>query len=253
MTGRHAGEAEPDAVGQQGGAEQAAAPVREAPLIGDPATALRAEDGHLVTGEAVQARESEVRPEAPSGADLEVITGSIDLRHLLDPGAGESASLDHHIARATRRIRATPHEVFAVLQDPTRHHELEAKGMIVEPLTTEPIAAEGQVFSMAMHVDWLGDYIMDNHVTEFEQDRVIAWKPARRGREDERTEPVGFRWRWSLEPAEDGETEATLEYDWLDIENEKFLAKREWPQFPIEHFVASVRALAAAAEGHEAA
>ena len=73
MTGRHAGEAEPDAVGQQGGAEQAAAPVCEAPLVGDPATALRAEDGHLVTGEAVQARESEVRPEAPSGADLEVI------------------------------------------------------------------------------------------------------------------------------------------------------------------------------------
>lgn len=207
-------------------------------------------DGEVVTGEAHQAEEPMASQELPSGTDLTPIEGAVDLAHLIDREAGEKLEVAHHVVRATRRVAATPAECFEIVSDPMRHDEIEAKMMIVESLDTEPVTAVGDTFRMAMHADHLGDYTMVNHVTEFEQDRRIAWKPVMEGKGD----PVGFRWTWIFEPAEEeGETIATLQYDWLDVTNEKFLAKREWPTFEPAHYLASVRALAATAEGHEAA
>lgn len=207
-------------------------------------------DGNVVVGEPVQAEEPIARQESPAGTDLEPIAGAIDLAHLIDREAHEKLEVAHHVVRASRLVHATPEDCFAIVQDPMRHDEIEAKAMIVEALDREPVEAAGESFRMAMHADHLGDYVMVNHVTEFEQDRRIAWKPVMEGKGD----PVGFRWTWSFEPGEEeGTTMATLQYDWLDVTNEKFLAKRQWPTFEPEHYLASVRALAAAAEQHDAA
>ena len=45
-------------------------------------------------------------------------------------------------------------------------------------MDTEPITGTGQMFAMNMFLDRAGGhYVMHNLVTEFEQDRSIAWLP----------------------------------------------------------------------------
>jgi hypothetical protein len=70
-----------------------------------------------------------------------------------------------------------------------------------------------------MYFDRLGgDYIMRNHVVEFEPDRRIAWTPAPG---DERSsgehfaydQPPGHVWRFELTPDGSGATVVTETYD----------------------------------------
>jgi hypothetical protein len=61
---------------------------------------------------------------------------------------------------------------------------------------------------MAMYYSELGDYEMNNHVVEFEQDRRIGWEPeaARGHRATAPGSTAAARWghRWSFELVPDG-------------------------------------------------
>ena len=64
----------------------------------------------------------------------------------------------------------------------------------------------GDVFNIEM-VHWhLGNYVMANHVVEFEQDRLIGWEPASSTRtktlkyQQLLVIPVSAKWGWHLEP-----------------------------------------------------
>jgi len=107
----------------------------------------------------------------------------------------------------SRRICAPAHDIFQVLANPAQHPELDGSGSLREAVTTTMISGVGDVFVMKMYFPHLGDYEMNNHVVEYEQDRRIGWEPeAGRGHPAALGSPDPPRWgqRWSYQLIPDG-------------------------------------------------
>lgn len=112
---------------------------------------------------------------------------------------------------ATQLIQAPPDSIWHVLTDPSRHDSIDASGTVGAPVTDAPLRRAGQVFTMRMSYhdgERVTHYRTDNHVTEFEPGRVIAWMTAVVGEP-----PLGWTWRYELVPVTGG-TDVTLTYDW---------------------------------------
>ncbi len=119
----------------------------------------------------------------------------------------------------TRTIPAAPAEIFAVLANPARHKDTEPGDWVRDAIDTAPITGKGQMFGVNMFLEQAGGhYVMHNLVTNFEQDRTIAWLP---GQLDEAGKhgPGGWWWRYDLTPNGEG-TDVTITYDWSDTEQE---------------------------------
>jgi uncharacterized protein YndB with AHSA1/START domain len=141
----------------------------------------------------------------------------------------------------TRTIAAPPAAVFAVLADPARHKDTEPGDWVRDAIDPRPITGSGQIFSVNMYLEAAGGhYVMDNLVTDFEQDRVIAWLP---GQFDESGvhQPGGWTWRYDLTPNGDG-TDVTLTYDWTATP-QSFRDQVGMPPFPESFLAESLAAL----------
>ncbi len=111
---------------------------------------------------------------------------------------------------SVERIIATPPErIFDVLADPARHPEIDGSGSVksVTPGTPTRLSL-GATFQMSMKLG-IG-YSMVNTVTEFEENRRIAWSPKPANGLGARF--VGRIWRYTLEPV-DGGTKVTETWD----------------------------------------
>jgi hypothetical protein len=108
----------------------------------------------------------------------------------------------------SRRICAPAHDIFQVLANPVRHQEPDGSGSLRGAASAAMISGVGDVFVMRMYFEHLGDYEMNNHVVEFEQDRRIGWEPeAGRGHPSAGPgSPDPARWgqRWSYQFIPDG-------------------------------------------------
>jgi uncharacterized protein YndB with AHSA1/START domain len=119
---------------------------------------------------------------------------------------------------STRELQAPASTVFALLADPRRHREFDGSGMLVDAVTPGVLTGIGNVFTMRMRNDEMGDYSIDNHVVEFDRDRRIAWAPvlSAASREEDRAE-IGHRlhhqWGYELEPVR---PDATLVTEFFD-------------------------------------
>ncbi|MCU1697629.1 MAG: polyketide cyclase [Mycobacterium sp.] len=60
----------------------------------------------------------------------------------------------------------------------------------------------------------------ENHVEEFDEGRLIAWRPSEPG-----APPPGHLWRWELEPVDDALTRVTHTYDWSRLSDEKRMVR----------------------------
>jgi len=121
-----------------------------------------------------------------------------------------------------RVVPAPAATIFALLADPSRHHELDGSGLLTG--TTEPSRqlALGDTFGMSMKAG-LVPYQMVNTVVEFEPDRRIAWQP--RPVQSWLKPLIGGRiWRYELEPVEGG----TLVRETWDISQEQ-VKPLVWP------------------------
>jgi hypothetical protein len=70
--------------------------------------------------------------------------------------------------------------------------------MLRGAVTRDVVTGVGDVFVMQMYFSEHGDYQMNNHVVEFEPDRLIGWEPAAgHGHPDEgeSTDAWGHRYR----------------------------------------------------------
>lgn len=126
-----------------------------------------------------------------------------------------STSTDQQRYVVTRTIGASPAQVFTVLADPARHCDTEPGDWVRDAIDPKPITGAGQIFAVNMFLPAAGGhYVMHNLVTEFDQDRTIAWLP---GQLDEHGQhaPGGWWWRYDLAPNGD-QTDVTLTYDWTD-------------------------------------
>jgi uncharacterized protein YndB with AHSA1/START domain len=108
-----------------------------------------------------------------------------------------------------RVIAATPEQIFDVIADPTRHGDFDGSGSVKEagPEAPQRLAA-GARFGMSMKRG-IG-YSMVNTVTEFDDNRRIAWSPKPASGRGGRW--VGRIWRYELEPVEGG-TKVTERWD----------------------------------------
>jgi hypothetical protein len=108
----------------------------------------------------------------------------------------------------SRRICAPARAIFRVLANPARHPEFDGSQSLRGAGSTAMISGVGDVFVMKMYYPHLGDYEMNNHVVEFEQDRRIGWEPeAGRGHPNAAADgPGSARWgqRWSYQLTPDG-------------------------------------------------
>lgn len=115
-----------------------------------------------------------------------------------------------------RTIAARPADVFALLCDPQGHVAIDASGML-QDADGDPVTALGDSFVVHMDREALNDFPMGKYdvtvnITEFEQDKLIAWtilgqlKPQ-----------IGHVYGYRLEPDGDG-TRVTSFYDWSSID-----------------------------------
>lgn len=113
---------------------------------------------------------------------------------------------DRTFVEVSRRIPAPPSRIFEILANPSRHVDLDGSGMLRGAVSSAVVSAVGDVFSMKMFVEPIGDYEMMNFVVEYEEDRRIGWEPA--PGDDVASEggtypigvPAGHRWSFALTP-----------------------------------------------------
>jgi Polyketide cyclase / dehydrase and lipid transport len=116
------------------------------------------------------------------------------------PPAVHRASFVGRSVSASAVVAATPEQVFALLADPHRHHELDGSGSVRGAVSGPRRLALGDRFGMRMRIGL--PYQTLNRVVELEPDRRIAWCHFARA-----------IWRYELEPV-DGGTLVTETFDY---------------------------------------
>ena len=92
--------------------------------------------------------------------------------------------------------------MFAILADPRQHARIDGSGSVRGVISGPERLTEGATFGVSMKLFGL-PYTTDNTVVEFESDRLIAWRHFGE-----------HRWRYELEPTEDGGTKVTETFDY---------------------------------------
>lgn len=125
---------------------------------------------------------------------------------------------DKDVLSVERVVHAPAEAIFAVVSDPSRHHEFDGSGSVrdVRGEVSGP-AKLGDRFGMSMKIGL--PYVMESQVVEFEQDRLFAWRtaaPSVFGK------VVGGRiWRYEFEPVDGG----TLVRETWDITGESAITR----------------------------
>ena len=66
-----------------------------------------------------------------------------------------------------------------------------------------------------------GDYQMFNHVSAYDENKMVGWQPAQEANKDE---PAGWEWLYTLEAKGSESTDVTLTYDWSKVEDDKLIS-----------------------------
>ena len=120
------------------------------------------------------------------------------------------------VVSVSREIAAPADDIFELIADPSLQPRWDGNDNLAEAHTGQRVRAVGDVFTMTITMGSL----RDNHVVEFEEGRLIAWRPSEPGQE-----PPGHLWRWELEPLDDARTLVTHIYDWSQLTDEKRLPR----------------------------
>ncbi len=118
------------------------------------------------------------------------------------------------VVSVERVIAAPAEQIFDLLADPVRHHDIDGSGSVRDAKSSPARLTMGARFGMAMHMGI--NYSMLNEVIEFDDGKRIAWQTRPAGN-FQRNFFGGRIWRYELEPAEGG----TLVRESWDISQEK--------------------------------
>ena len=115
------------------------------------------------------------------------------------------------VVSASREIAADAGRVFELIADPAQQPRWDGNDNLAAAADGQRVRAVGAVFRTTLTMG----SVRENHVVEFDEGRLIAWRPAEPGRR-----PPGHLWRWELEPISPSRTRVTHTYDWSRLTDE---------------------------------
>ena len=142
------------------------------------------------------------------------------------------------VVSATREILAGADRIFELIADPAQQPRWDGNDNLASSEEGQRVRQVGDVFLTTLTMG----SVRENHVVEFEEGRLIAWKPSEPGHE-----PPGHLWCWALEPLGPSRTRVTHTYDWSELSDPNRLARARGTT-PAK-LQASLDRLAALAEG----
>ena len=113
-----------------------------------------------------------------------------------------------------RLIPAPPEAIFDILVDPARHSEVDGSGTVIKPRSSRGARRLSLGDSFGMEMNLKVPYSTRNVVTEFEENRRIAWRTLAPSPLDKVF--TGRTWRYQLEPQDGG----TLVRETWDVSTE---------------------------------
>jgi uncharacterized protein YndB with AHSA1/START domain len=143
------------------------------------------------------------------------------------------------VVSTSREVAAGADTIFELIADPAGHPRWDGNDNVASAPAGQRVRTVGTVFAVTLTHDGA---IRENHVVEFTESRLIAWKPAEPGHE-----PAGHLWRWELEPLGAARTQVTHTYDWTQLTDEKRFPRAR--STTSEKLQASLDRLATLAEG----
>ena len=141
------------------------------------------------------------------------------------------------IVTVRREIAAPAAVIFELIADPAQQPRWDGNDNLAEAPEGQRVRAVGNVFTMNLTLG----VARENHIVEFAEGRLIAWRPSEVGQE-----PPGHLWRWELTPLESGRTLVVHTYDWSRLTDEKRLVRAR--ATTADKLQASIDRLAALAE-----
>lgn len=116
-------------------------------------------------------------------------------------------TLDAGDKQVSRRVvvNAPVSELYAMIANPHRHHELDGSGTVGENISGPKHLTTGDTFST--HMKQFGmKYRTTSTVTQAEGNRVVEWKLG-----------IGQKWRWEFEELGPNQTQVTETWDIREI------------------------------------
>ncbi|TPG35762.1 SRPBCC family protein [Mycolicibacterium hodleri] len=101
-------------------------------------------------------------------------------------------------------VNAPAAELFAIVADPRRHHELDGSGTVGANRAAPPELVAGARFSTKMRMFGV-PYRVTSVVTALKPDELIEWR-----------HPVGHHWRWEFTALTPTTTRVTETFDFSD-------------------------------------
>jgi uncharacterized protein YndB with AHSA1/START domain len=144
---------------------------------------------------------------------------------------------ENRVVTASREVAAPAETVFELIADPAQQPRWDGNDNLAEADAGQRVTKVGDVFTMGL----TNDAKRENHVVEFDEGRLIAWRPSEPG-----SEPPGHLWRWQVEPIDAHRTRVTHTYDWSELSDEKRMERAR--ATTAERLEASIERLAALAE-----
>ena len=141
------------------------------------------------------------------------------------------------VVSATSEVRAPAEVVFELIAEPTQQPRWDGNDNLAEAPAGQRVHAVGDIFTMVL----TNGMVRQNHVVEFDEGRLIAWRPA-----EENRPPPGHLWRWEVEPLDDSRCRVTQTYDWSQLDDE--MRRKRARATTAERLQASITLLAALAE-----
>ncbi|MDX6199238.1 MAG: hypothetical protein QOJ79_2389 [Actinomycetota bacterium] len=141
------------------------------------------------------------------------------------------------VVSASREIEAEAGRIFELIADPSQQPRWDGNDNLAEARPGQRVNAVGDVFEMTNS----SGRVRENHVVEFEERRLIAWRPAEPGKK-----PPGHLWRWEVEALGPSRTRVTHTYDWTELTDTNRLPRAK--ATTSDKLQASVDRLAALAE-----
>lgn len=124
----------------------------------------------------------------------------------------------HKVARSVE-VQAEPSEIFALVANPHRHHELDGSGTVRDAEVKGPQElSQGDTFTVKMKQYGL-PYAIKSTAVEVERDHVVAWQ-----------HPMGHIWRWEIRQSRPGISQVTETFDYSTAKAPKVLELTGFPK-----------------------